>query len=95
MFKNVIMFPSRLGQPKFGVEKTPFFFKNLIRPNIIQHEVSVSNDLMSSLFNLYETNKLVKGNKVNIGGDHSMAIGTIADSLSWYAFEYFNWNRKR
>ena len=85
MFKNVIMFPSRLGQPKFGVEKTPFFFKNLIRPNIIQHEVSVSNDLMSSLFNLYETNKLVKGNKVNIGGDHSMAIATVADSLRKYS----------
>ena len=34
MFKNVIMFPSRLGQLKYGVEKTPHFLKPLIRKDI-------------------------------------------------------------
>ena len=85
MFRNVIMFPNRLGQLKFGVEKTPFFLKSLIRPDIYQHEVKVSNDLSSNLHNLYEKSKLVEGHKVNIGGDHSMAIATVADSLRKYS----------
>ena len=79
------MFPNRLGQLKFGVEKTPFFLKSLIRPDIYQHEVKVSNDLSSNLHNLYEKSKLVEGHKVNIGGDHSMAIATVADSLRKYS----------
>ena len=28
MFKNIIMFPSRLGQLKNGVEKTPFYLRS-------------------------------------------------------------------
>ena len=33
---------------------------------------------------LYQTNKSISGKRINIGGDHSMAIASVADSLQKY-----------
>ncbi len=82
MFKNVIMFPSRLGQLKYGVEKTPHFLKPLIRKDIYIRNSFVKEDNLSyNLYNLFLENSYICGRKVNIGGDHSMSIATVAESL--------------
>ena len=63
---------------------TPYLLNNLIRPNIKKTNVKVTNDLRSNLYNLYQQNKILNGPRVNIGGDHSMSIATVADSIKRY-----------
>ena len=82
MFRNIILFPHRLGQKRPGVDKTPYFVKSLLHPESKIYETAVSDDLHVNLYNLYQKNTLVDGPRINIGGDHSMSIATVADSLS-------------
>ena len=86
MFKNAILFPHRAGQQIKGVERTPFFLKGILQPHInqINTNVSLNNDLYTNLYNLYQKNVFVNGPRVNIGGDHSMSIATLADSIRRY-----------
>ena len=81
MFKNVILFPNKLGQRKSGVERTPNIIKLLLNNKSKIVETKVSEDLWVNLDNLYKNNVCLKGSRVNIGGDHSMSIATVADSL--------------
>ena len=84
MFRNIILFPHRAGQRRPGVDKTPYFIKSLLHPNSKVIESPVSNDLHINLYNLYQKNVLVNGPRVNVGGDHSMSIATVADSIQRY-----------
>ena len=81
MFKNIILFAHKAGQKKHGVDKTPYFIKSLINQNNNIFETKTSNDLFKNLNNLYLKNNSINGPKVNIGGDHSMSIATVADSI--------------
>jgi arginase len=84
-YKNIILFPHNLGQTKTGVEKAPKYLNKFI--NHKKHKVlTVKNtgDLFKNLKDLYDINKKIKGKRVNIGGDHSMAIATIAYTLNKY-----------
>ena len=84
-FKKIILYSESLGQNKPGVDKTPEKFSKLI--NHKDHtfiKVKMTNNLFKNLINLYNVNKAIKGPKINIGGDHSMAIATIADTLNQY-----------
>lgn len=80
--KNIVLFGSKLGQKKNGVEKTPFYLRNYINNNKKLYEVKCSNDIFYNLENLYKINESINGLKVNIGGDHSMSISTVSDSLN-------------
>ncbi len=84
LFKNVILFSHRAGQRRLGVDKTPYFINNLIHPNIKKTDTKVTNDLNTNLYNLYQRNVLINGPRLNIGGDHSMSIATVADSIRRY-----------
>ncbi len=84
MFRNIILFPHRAGQRRPGVDKTPYFIKSLLHPNSQIWESPVNNHLHVNLYNLYQKNVLVDGPRVNIGGDHSMSIATVADSIRRY-----------
>lgn len=84
-FKNIILFPHDLGQTKHGVEKAPKLLKKYINKKHHKiYDVKNTNDFFTNIHNPYETNKKVKGPKINIGGDHSMAIATIADTMNRY-----------
>ena len=92
--KNLIFFPSNLGQRKKGVEKGP----SLIVKEILKKEnrnnmekskktwlnINKSNSIYENLELLYEANDNIKGPRINIGGDHSMSIATVAHSLNNY-----------
>ena len=85
MFKNVILFPHRGGQLKTGVEKAPFIFKHFFNNtlNVIETETD-EKYFFNNIKNLYYENKKIHGRRINFGGDHSMSIATVADSLNRY-----------
>jgi arginase len=85
--------PVYLGQSKYGVENAPSLLSSKF-PNINSYETHFkfqpSNDLINVLnFNksiFKETLKKQREYKlpINLGGDHSTAIGSIAASLNKY-----------
>ena len=79
MSKNIISFGSKLGQRKNGVQFGPNYlnYKSFIKCNI-------SNNLFTNLNNLYKINNNLEGKRLNIGGDHSMSIATVAYTLNSY-----------
>ena len=74
----------RDGQKKLGVDKTPFFLKPLFRHDSKIINTPVNSDLHTNIYNLYQKNVLTNGRRVNIGGDHSMSIATVSDSIRRY-----------
>lgn len=76
-----ILYPSSLGQLKNGVKKTPGIMKDYIYSKKI-YNTKCNNNIYQDLKNLYHVNKFVKGKRLNIGGDHSMSIATVAYSLN-------------
>ena len=92
--KNLIFFPSNLGQKKKGVERGPSLisraiFKkekqnNFTKSKKVWLNLEKSNSIYDNLEMLYEANDNIKGPRVNIGGDHSMSIATVAHSLNNY-----------
>jgi arginase len=84
-FKSIVLYPESLGQNKPGVDKTPSKFTKLINHKGHRFvKTKMSNSLYKNVKRLYDINKSIKGRKVNIGGDHSMSIATIADTLNKY-----------
>ena len=84
-YKQIILFPHNLGQTKSGTEKAPKQLNKFI--NHKKHKVlTVKNtgNFYKNINDLYAANKKCKGKIINIGGDHSMAIATIADTLNKY-----------
>ena len=107
LVKNFILFGSKLGQLKSGVDNTPHYLKNFLNNqsgNTTINTVPIfPNDLFKNLNSLYSMNaRQTNGNykfcgldnlysssnslNINIGGDHSMAIATVADSLNKVKF---------
>lgn len=89
----LIYFPNKLGQLKNGVQKTPSYLKKILKNDF--YEVKCNNcvnqitqnksiHLSKNLINLYNANNMFPGRKINIGGDHSMSIATVAESLNRY-----------
>lgn len=83
MFKKILLFPHKLGQLKSGVDKTPHIFKKFVKSNKFI-DVKTGNCMFQNLNNLYEKNQKYKGPILNIGGDHSMSIASVASSLKKY-----------
>jgi arginase len=85
MFRNIIYFAHFLGQSKLGVEKTPDLLYNYIHTDKYNFFVKTNNNnFIYNINNLYTKNKNIYESKINIGGDHSMAIATVSDSLNKY-----------
>lgn len=82
-----IYFPSSLGQKKPGVDTTAKYLRQIFgKPDTIVN--TKSNDTLSSnLRKLYRSNMKATLPTVNIGGDHSMAIATVAASLNKHGSE--------
>lgn len=85
----IIYFPHKLGQLKNGVQYTPIYLKKLLSNRYV--DVHCNNsftnkdfNLKNNLENLYSANNKIISPKINIGGDHSMSIATVANSLNIY-----------
>ena len=84
-YNTVILFPHSLGQTKLGTDKAPHFLSKYV--NKKKHQVKKivnTGNLFKNINALYQANQATTGKIVNIGGDHSMSIATIADSLNKY-----------
>ena len=89
MINRIILFSNRLGQKRYGVEKSPIRIKQFLNSNNEFHHIKCRQrdtelNLVRNLKKLYIKNSIINSPKVNIGGDHSMSIATIADSLNRY-----------
>lgn len=94
--KHVIRFAHKLGQPLHGVEKAPSLFVNRLKNkhglSFQDYKVLCSNDngndmnFYKNIHALYKVNSNIKKNefRLNIGGDHSMSLGTLAYTLNNY-----------
>jgi len=92
MFRRAILSKNRLGQTKYGVEKSPDVLKKYLNPNTIVHSVNQGIDIFDHLNQLYLQNAFMRRERVlNIGGDHSMTIATGAHSLNTYKNMKFVW----
>lgn len=74
-----IYFPNSLGQKKPGVESTCRYLRSILGKS--DPIVEVTTNLSKNLANLYSENMRATKSTINIGGDHSMAIATVAASL--------------
>ena len=84
MLKNVLLYPSGLGQLKKGLESTPNIIKQMIDSN--KHCVKVvdiqkQDTIEKSLFKLYGECISSQDTNIIIGGDHSMSVATLQASL--------------
>ena len=83
---RLINFPHLLGQKKLGVNKNGKYLKKVLKNEFIDVKCNNSirnkySNMVYNLWNLYAKNVLYS-KKINIGGDHSMSIATVADSLN-------------
>ena len=78
-------FPHNLGQKKGGVEKTYKFFKQFINNeySVVKCKNNGISNFYKNIKNLYDVNMLHSKN-INIGGDHSMSIATVASTMNQY-----------
>ena len=84
-YKTIILFPHNLGQTNTGTEKAPKYLNKFI--NRKKHNVKLvknTGNFFKNINELYKKNEKSVGKIVNIGGDHSMSIATIADTLNKY-----------
>jgi arginase len=81
-FNKFILFAHDLGQTKHGVDKAvPYIAKFIKRDKI---NVKITNDLYKNINALYKANDSFAEKRINVGGDHSMSIATIAHTLNKY-----------
>jgi len=84
-YKTIILFPHNLGQTKTGSEKAPKYLKKFInRKKHVIKTVKNTGIFFKNIKDLYKANAKSSGKIINVGGDHSMAIATIADTLNKY-----------
>lgn len=91
---NLIFFQNGLGQKRFGIEKTVHKLFNYYKNENIyngsnKYFIHNKNDLAINLCKLYNLNyNLLKSENmkvnINIGGDHSMSIGSLGATLNKY-----------
>ena len=83
--KNTLIFCSNsLGQSLKGVSKNYYYFNNIINNSYLKHNVQCTGNLFQNLQVIYNVNEKVYGKRINIGGDHSISIPTVAYSLNKY-----------
>lgn len=90
---NLIFFQNGLGQKRTGIEKTVLELYNYYNKNDIylssnKYFIDNKNDLVKNIEELYNLNyDLLKSQtkpkvNINIGGDHSMGIGSLCSTLN-------------
>jgi len=90
---NLIFFQNGLGQKRSGIEKTVLELYNCYKSKSLftksnKYFLTNTNNLAKNLSRLYSANSnsnlnIIQPN-INIGGDHSMSIGSVSASLNKY-----------
>ena len=99
MFRQIIMNRNSFGQKKRGVEYGGELIKSCIKLNIENsdihktkyYDLACEGNIIRNLKSIYNANDMIKGKRINIGGDHSSSIGTGAYTLNNYNRPKFIW----
>ena len=84
MFRQAILSYNHYGQKYTGFKNTVHLLDKYMKSTIKKDFVKCNGNLYDNLSELYKKNNTLIGNRINIGGDHSMAIATGAYSLNNY-----------
>lgn len=90
-FKNIILSPIHLGQSNQGVANAPshlshIFHSEILNNNIKLYKVHLNHtNIEKDLLDIYSTSNYVSGTRINVGGDHSMSIATVAHTLNHHS----------
>lgn len=89
MSRKILNFNNYLGQTFKGYNNLEMLKKTFIsnyhfkKDLVLDYSnVRISDNIYENLKSLYYHNLYYKGKKINIGGDHSMSIATVAESLN-------------
>ena len=82
MFRNIVLFPHRLGQPLLGVNETPLLMRSFLQQQNKFYPVKCGKSNEQNLQNLYDVMSKTQEKKMIVGGDHSMSIATVANTLN-------------
>lgn len=89
MFDNILTCQWKNGQTKHGVDEGAYKIKNYIQTKFIDFDFRNYVDIIDSNesnesyhYKVYKQHLQCVGNTLSIGGDHSIAIGTVLSSLS-------------
>ena len=91
MFRQAILSYNHYGQKYTGFKNTVHLLDKYMKSTIKKDFVKCNGNLYDNLSELYKKNNTLIGNRINIGGDHSMAIATGAYSLNNYPDVKFIW----
>ena len=99
MFRQIIMNRNSFGQKKRGVKYGGELIKSCIKLNIKNSDIHKTKyydlvcegNIIRNLKSIYNANNMIKGKRINIGGDHSSSIGTGAYTLNNYNRPKFIW----
>ena len=82
MQNKLIFCSNSLGQRLKGVCKNYYYLNNILDNKYKKYDVQCTGNLFRNFQVIYKVNEKVNGKRINIGGDHSIAIPTIAYSLN-------------
>lgn len=82
MFRNIVLFPNRFGQKLLGVDHTPDLLRTFLSDHNKYYPVYCNKRIENNLNNLYFKMNKINERKMIIGGDHSMSIATVSDTLN-------------
>ena len=82
MFNRIIYFPHKLGQMKNGVDLSPMIMKHFFSKEYSSYELEDTGNMFHNLEVLFTANDVLQGKRINIGGDHSMSIATVAHTFN-------------
>ena len=90
LFKNLLLLPWLGGnKTNIGVEKAPKILSKLIDNNFNTNLIkTISNNNLKNCdyhYRVYTESQNLKGNILNIGGDHSISIGTTLSTINKYS----------
>ena len=91
---NAILFPHSMGQKNSTVvENTPYLFYKHIYPDVNKNIVTSpsTNSCYHNIERLYRHTRFLSFPKCTIGGDHSMSIATVANTIKHYPDSKILW----
>ena len=85
MFDNIVICPWKYGQTKDGVDVGAVEIRNIINKTLMDSNIIdiTQDDMNNETYNknIFDISSKLNGNRLTIGGDHSIGVGTVLSSL--------------
>ena len=84
MFKQIVVCPWKYGQKKDGVDIGAFEIENILKSKCINENfthIDYSKDNETYNHTIFDICSTLDGNRLTIGGDHSIGVGSVLSSI--------------